>query len=137
MARAQFAEALSLVSELKFRVYTAFAQTNTYLDNSEASDMGIPVATDISGRYVERVTVHSQFDIGLAASDQGIPFSSCHITAKFRARNVSRHLAGKTMELMFYGQDARAGFATRRCWSDEIEPEYRPEICNGYWDATG
>ncbi|GJG93887.1 pilin [Cupriavidus pauculus] len=122
LARAQFAEGLNLGSGQKASVTEAFSQEGSCPSNASATAAGIPVATDISGAYVERITTG-----GTAVAGGG-----CTIVATFKAAGVSKGLQGKTVTLTMGNADK--GSITWDCTSN-AEQRYLPQAC-AYQAAT-
>jgi type IV pilus assembly protein PilA len=116
VARAQFAEGLTLASAQKTAVVESFSQRGSCPSNSYGEYDGIPVSGNISGSYVQSVTVG-----GSAASGGG-----CTITATFRTKDVSQGLNGKTLTLTMLG--ANTGSIAWTCTSD-AEARYIPRSC--------
>ena len=119
IARAQVSEGLSLASGQKASVTETFSQTASCPNNASQMSYGIPPAADISGKYVERVTV------GGTSNDSG----NCTIIATFKQKDVSKQLAGKNMTLTMSNADK--GAIKWDCSSDKIEQRFLPQACVG------
>ena len=115
-ARAQFAEGLNLASGQKASLTEAFAQSGTCPDNASAESVGIPVSTDITGNYVQSVTVGGTADVS----------GNCTITALFKSTGVSTGLAGQSVTLTMGNADK--GSVTWRCTSSANQ-RYLPQSC--------
>jgi len=117
VARAQFAEGLTLASAQKTAVVESFSQRGSCPSNSYIEYDGIPVSGHISGSYVQSVIV------GGSATEGGV---GCTITATFRTENVSPGLSGKTLTLTMFG--GSSGSIAWLCKSD-AENRYIPRSC--------
>ena len=80
-ARAQVAEAVNLADGLKATVADIWTNEGGFT-NANSGSKGLPPATDVGGKYVEKVEV-----------------SAGVITATMRATNVAKGIEGKTVTL--------------------------------------
>jgi type IV pilus assembly protein PilA len=115
IARSQMSEALVLASGEKVAISEVFAQTGTCPANGAS---GIPVATDIKGKYVVSVTTG-----GVAAAGGG-----CTAVAKMQAAGVSKGIQGKTLTLTLSNADK--GSNVWACTSTALQ-KYLPSSCVG------
>ena len=116
VARSQFAEGLTLISGQKASVTEVFSQTGSCPNNASGASGGIPIATDISGAYVQSVGISG------TATDSG----GCVITATFKQNNVAKAIAGKTVTLTMDGADK--GAVNWACAST-VASRHRPRSC--------
>lgn len=116
IARAQLSEAMNLASGQKVAVTEVFAQTNACPANAAAAADGIPLSTDINGKYVLSVTT-----AGTAAAGGG-----CTITATMRATQVATGLVSKKLQLTM--SNANLGSVVWTCVSD-ADQKYLPKAC--------
>lgn len=114
-ARAQMAEAMTLADGLKVKVSEIFSQDGTCPVNTAATG-GIDIATDINGKYVEKVTTG-----GTAAAAGG-----CTIVATMKTAGVATGLSGKTLTLTLSNADK--GSFVWTC-SSNADDKYVPKSC--------
>ena len=118
VARAQAAEALSLASGAKVAVAEYFNTNGTFpADNTEA---GLDDAADISGNYVESVTV-------------SVADGKALITALFSSTDAHSNLRGGEMTLTAVDNGGSIAFACTSTGSTDITA-YLPSSCA---DVTG
>ena len=110
IARSQMTEALNLASGQKTAVAETYGQIGTWTGINSNTN-GIPVATDISGQYVNKVDVAN-----------GV------ITATMEAADVSKGIQSGTLVLS--PTDA-TGSVTWSCTSTDIDQKYLPKTCDG------
>ena len=113
VARSQMTEAMSLASGQKVAVSEVFSNDGTCPTNG---NNGIPAATDINGKYVQKV------DVGGTAAASG----GCTITATMRSSGVSKGIQGKTLTLTLSNADK--GSFVWTCTSD-ADKKYLPQSC--------
>ncbi len=116
IARSQVSEALTLASGLKSNVGEVFSDDGTCPDNSAGAADGISRDTDISGKYVAKVTTG-----GTAAATGG-----CTIVATMKATGVSKVLQSKTLTLTLSNADK--GSYVWACTST-ADDKYVPAAC--------
>lgn len=124
IARAQVSEGLSLASGQKASVTETFSQTGNCPNNATGASYGIPIASDISGKYVQSITV------GGTAGDSG----GCTITATFRNTGVSKQLKEKSLAMTMGNADK--GSITWKC-SSAIAQRFLPQACGTTAAAKG
>ncbi|WP_280528124.1 pilin [Cupriavidus plantarum] len=117
IARAQFAEGLSLASGQKVGVTESYSYAGSCPDNASAAADGIPLFTDITGNYVKSVKVG-----GTAGANGG-----CTIIAAFKDTGVSSGLAGKDVTLTMI--EADKGSVKWECRSS-VSAKYLPRACS-------
>ena len=117
VARAQFAEALTLASGLKTSLVEAYVSSGSCPDNKTANNSGLPLSSTINGRYVASVETKANGVVGDAGG--------CVITARFR-NDVSQALAGKHVELELKGSE---GSFTWDCFSN-VDHKLMPKSCS-------
>lgn len=120
VARAQATEGVSLASGLKTNMSEIFANTGTCPANTDvtnAATAGLPLDTDVNGKYVLKVTTG-----GTSAADGG-----CTIVATFRATGVATPLANGTITLTLSNADN--GSFKWACTSSGIAQKYLPNGC--------
>lgn len=120
IARAQLAEALSLVSGLKIGV-VEYTSLNAECPSNQVgyNNSGAAEASQISGKYVASVSLSG----GPSSLGEG---SSCMIAATMRSSGVSKAIANKLLVLQ--GTNAYKGSFRWVCWSD-AEAKYLPSSC--------
>ena len=116
VAKAQFTEAISLMSGEKIPVTNYYTENNACPTNGEA---GIPTATSIVGKYVVSVTT-----AGTATTLGG-----CSITAAFNTAGVNSGLAGNSVTFYMHTQPGAPIVWT--CSSTDISQSLMPSICKG------
>jgi type IV pilus assembly protein PilA len=89
IARAEVSEALVLIGGLKSSVTTTYSQTATCPDNVVGTDNTVPLATNITGKYVEKV------ETGGVASASG----GCTITAIMKSTGISAGIQDAKIKL--------------------------------------
>ncbi len=115
IARSQLSEALSLASGLKTNVAEVFADKGTCPSNATATD-GIDKDTDITGKYVSKVTTG-----GTAAATGG-----CTIVATMKGSGVATGIQSKTLTLTLSNADK--GSNVWACTSN-ADQKYLPAAC--------
>lgn len=89
VAKAEVSEALVLIGGLKSTVTSSYAQTGTCPDNVAGTDNTVPLATTITGKYVDKI------ETGGVASTSG----GCTITAIMKKADVSAAIQGAKIKL--------------------------------------
>ena len=113
IAKSQASEAFSLAEGQKAAVVSAKSQSGTCPSNGQA---GIAEALEITGEYVESVTVGSNGNN-----------SSCSIMAKMKTADINEDLAGGTITLVAtFGE----GSVKWDCTST-LKQKFLPEACTG------
>lgn len=120
IARSQVTDGLSLASGLKVPTVEVMSQKATCPANGTAESEGIAVATEITSKYVESVTVAQK----TAATGGAAPV--CTITAKFNKTGVSSGLQEKSLVLTSV---EKGGSTDWTCTSTDIEQKYLPSAC--------
>lgn len=112
VARSQMSEAMSLASGQKAAVAETWSNTNTIPATNAAA--GIADATDIKGKYVEKV------EIGAGGT----------IVATMKGSNVSQGIAGKTLTLTpTFPADAEKGGSVVWACTSNAKDKYLPTAC--------
>lgn len=114
VAKAQVAEALTLMSGLKSGVVIQYASNGRCGVNNKTSAFGVAQATDIQGKYVEQVEVSADGNF-------------CKIEAMFRNQAVATELQGKILRLKMTA--VKKGHWGWSCESDDISADYLPAGC--------
>nr|WP_315596915.1 pilin [uncultured Cupriavidus sp.] len=125
VARAQFTEALSLTTGQKAPLAEYYSEKGECPLNTGQSVGGIPMAVDISGRYVEKVEI-----VVAAASTGGKdpdPSPSCAMIASFRPKGISKGLEGKIVTVTMRHIDK--GPIKWNCSSTALD-RYVPQSCS-------
>lgn len=121
VARAQFTEALSLTTGQKAPLAEYYSERGECPVNTERPVGGIPMATDISGKYVKTVEI-----VVSAASTGGKDLASCAMIASFRNNGISKGLAGKSVTVTMRHTDK--GPIKWSCSSTALD-RYVPQSC--------
>ncbi len=117
VAKAQFTEAISLISGEKIPVTNYFTENDVCPSNTAGGVAGIPMPASIVGKYVISVTT------GGAASALG----GCTIAATFKTTGVNAGLAGHTVT--FYMHTAPGSPIIWDCSAANISQSLMPSIC--------
>ncbi|EQD74312.1 fimbrial protein pilin [mine drainage metagenome] len=117
VAKAQFTEAISLISGEKIPVTNYYTENDACPTNGEA---GIPPALSIIGKYVAEVTVPA-----VTASSLG----GCEITATFKGAGVNSGLASNSVTFTMH--TAPGAPIQWTCSSANISQALMPSICKG------
>ncbi|MCP2041794.1 type IV pilus assembly protein PilA [Neisseria sp. HSC-16F19] len=112
-ARAQVAEAVSLMSGLKSAISENYSAHAVCPDNQLDGRFGLGVHTQITGRYVQAVRAQA---VG----------SHCQLTATFKGSGVAEPLQGKTVSLEM---SMVAGAEQWRCFSNDLVGLHMPSSC--------
>ena len=123
VARAQFTEALSLISGQKAPLAEFYSENGVCPNNASNSVGGIPAAAHISGKYVKSVVI---------VPTQGDPNddskSSCSLVAFFAENDISFGLKGKIVTVAMMHIDR--GPISWRCSTTALQ-RYAPQTCDG------
>ena len=120
IAKAQFTEAISLISGQKIPVANYYMQNDTCPSSGQTT--GFPAATSNAGKYVLSVA-----DGGTAS---GAGLGGCQISALFRGTGVNSGLAGKTATFTM----SMVGPGSPMIWtctSSSISQSLMPRSCVG------
>jgi len=108
VARSQATEGLNLASGQKTTVAEIYSTLGAF-GSADSDNQGIPAEGDITGEYVEKVTV-----------SDGV------IEAKFKGSGVSESLTSNSLQL---SPVTNAGSVDWICSSSDIDNEYLPQRC--------
>ncbi len=121
VAKAQFTEAISLISGEKIPVTNYYSENDACPTNGQVGT-GIPAAALIDGKYVLSVTTGGPLT--------GAPTTGgCTITALFKSTGVNAGLAGQSVA--FYMHTAPGSPIVWDCSSATISQSLMPSICKG------
>ncbi len=126
VARAQFTEALSLISGQKAPLAEFYSEKGYCPDNSTNSVGGIPAAPHISGKYVTSVKVVPTTDSATPDSKDSKP--SCSLVATFADADISVGLKGQFVTVAM--QHIDRGPISWKC-STTVLQRYAPQTCDG------
>ncbi len=118
VAKAQFTEAISLISGEKIPVTNYYSENDACPTNGQVGT-GIPAAALIDGKYV----------LSVATSGGASSTGGCIITATFRSTGVNAGLAGQSVA--FYMHTAPGSPIVWDCSSATISQSLMPSICKG------
>lgn len=116
VARSQFSEAMILASGQKTAVTESWSNKGTPPANN--TEAGVAAPTDVSGKYVESVTISANGSDGL-------------IQARMRGSGVATPIQGKTLTLTgtFVAQGNSSGIAVTWACSSDAGSRYVPAAC--------
>ena len=107
-ARAQVSEAVNLSAGLKATIAEIYNQEGSF-NNADSGSAGLPLATDVVGKYVSQVNV-----------TDGV------ITATMKASGVAAPIASKTITL---SPVTASGSIQWVCTGGDLDNKYRPANC--------
>lgn len=125
IGRAQMAEALSLASGQKASVAEYYSANHQCPNNStSATAGGIALPSQISGKYVESVTVQADATKNILLGSGSVQ-SVCGVVAKMRSTGVNGNIIGKELGLYMA---VTSGAFQWGCSSDALK-QYLPTSC--------
>lgn len=121
IARSQVTEALTLASAQKGPVADVYSQDGTCPANGTAASNGIPVKTEIKGKYVAEVET----------GGEGTATGGCTITAKMNSTGVSTDIQGGLLKLTMTNNGGSMSWActTVSTGAGKIDQKYLPKAC--------
>ena len=119
IARAQVTEALTLASGQKGAVADVYSQDGSCVNNSTAASNGIPVKTEIKGKYVAEV----------ATGGTGKATGGCTITAKMKGADVSTDIRGKELILTMTNNGGSMSWECTSSGENKMDQKYLPKAC--------
>ena len=115
-ARAQVAEAITLMDGLKSAVSDNYFNNAICADNQTVNHFGIVQRNRITGNYME--SIHTR-----AATTPGY---SCEMLATFKSANTAEPIRGKTLLL---SMKVDTGGTTWDCSSSDLANQFLPTAC--------